>query len=118
MNEQQLLTIIIPLSMKNTMVDVLMAYQDITGFTMTEVAGFSRQHSRYSIQDQVEGYRSFYRLEVVLEITQVRPLLRHLCQFKERYPLRYWLLPLTDAGVIERDSDCQSMDGDKKNDDA
>jgi nitrogen regulatory protein PII len=110
MIEQQLLTIIIPVSMKTTLVDVLMAYESISGFTMTKVAGFSRQHSQYSIQEQVVGYKDFYRIEVVLENTQVNPLLRHLCQFKDRYPLRYWLLPLTDAGVIDRESDCISLD--------
>ena len=106
MIEQQLLTIIIPVSMKATLVDVLMAYESISGFTMTKVAGFSRQHSQYSIQEQVVGYKDFYRIEVVLSAAEVQPLLGHLCQFKDRYPLRYWLLPLSDTGVIDSDSDC------------
>ena len=109
MIEQQLLTIIIPVSMKSTLVDELIAYKNISGFTMTKVAGFSRQHSQYNIQEQVVGYKGFYRIEVVLNTTEIRPLLQHLCQFKDRYPLRYWLLPLNDAGVIDSDSDCQSI---------
>lgn len=109
MNDPQLLTIIIPLSLKNTLVDVLMAYQDISGFTMTKVAGFSRRHSQYNIKEQVAGYQNFFRIEVALSRVQVKPLLQHLCQFKDRFPLRYWLLPLTDTGVIDPDSDCQSL---------
>ncbi len=109
MTEQQLLTLIIPVSMKSTLVDVLIAYEHISGFTMTKVAGFSRQHSQYSIQEQVVGYKDFYRIEVVLNTSETRALLQHLCRFKDRYPLRYWLLPLNDAGVIDSDSDCQSL---------
>ncbi|MCX7546089.1 DUF3240 family protein [Marinicella gelatinilytica] len=112
MNDPQLLTIIIPLSMKNTLVDVLMAYQDISGFTMTKVAGFSRRHNQYNIKEQVAGYQNFFRIEVALSRVQVKPLLQHLCQFKDRFPLRYWLLPLTDTGIIDSDSDCQAMDQD------
>ena len=109
MIEQQLLTIIIPVSMKSTLVDVLIAYENISGFTMTKVAGFSRQHSQYNVQEQVVGYQNFYRIEVALNRNEVKPLLQHLCQFKGRFPLRYWLLPLTDAGVIDKDSDCHSL---------
>jgi len=111
MNKQQLLTIIIPIPLKNTLIDVLIAYQDISGFTMTKVAGFSRQHSRYNVQEQVVGYRNFYRLEVTLNNTQVKPLLHYLCQFKGHYSLRYWVLPLADTGVIERESDCELLTG-------
>lgn len=109
MYKQQLLTLIIPLSLKNTLVDELMAYEDISGFTMTKIAGFSRRHSRYNIPEQVAGYQNFYRIEVALNSGHIKPLLQRLCQFKDRFPLRYWVLPLTDTGVIDPDSDCYSL---------
>ncbi len=100
MTETQLLVLIVPEALKDDMVDTLMGLDDVSGFTLSTAAGYSREHSHFNLREQVEGYRSFFRFEV-LHLPQVR---EHLCEVLAETcgdePVRYWVAPVLVEGHL------------------
>ncbi len=96
--EKVLLTFVVPRSEKELVVDILLDREDLPGFTVTDSQGFSREHSEYSLEEQVAGYRGVSRFEVVSERATNSKLLRALEQGLSREPI-YWTLPLLDSST-------------------
>ncbi len=100
MCNQQLITIMINKSIKDDAVDVVLNLDNITGFTLYNAYGFSRKHAQYDIKEQVEGYKDFYRLDIVHDPKDLKDLLSAFSQLGGRFKLKYWVLPLLDCGEI------------------
>jgi len=99
-DEQQLLVLIVPAQMKDDMVDALIANPDISGFTLSSAAGYSREHSHFNLREQVEGYRSFCRLEVLHRPGQRAELFTALAGVCGGEALRYWVSPVVEQGHL------------------
>ena len=100
MCNQQLFTIIINNSVKDDAVDVVLSLENITGFTLSKAYGFSRKHAKYDIKEQVEGYKDFYRIDIVHEPEDLDQLLQAFSQLNSQFKLKYWVMPLNDCGEI------------------
>ena len=100
MCNQQLFTIIINNSVKDDAVDVVLSLENITGFTLSKAYGFSRKHAKYDIKEQVEGYKDFYRIDIVHEPKDLDQLLQAFSQLNSQFKLKYWVMPLNDCGEI------------------
>ena len=100
MCNQQLITIMINKSIKDDAVDVVLNLENITGFTLYNAYGFSRKHAQYDIKEQVEGYKDFYRLDIVHDSNDLGDLLEAFSHLGGRFKLKYWVLPLIDCGEI------------------
>lgn len=94
----QALIFIVPKEMKDDMVDDLMALDIISGFSLTVIDGYSREHSHYSIDEQVEGYRRFFRFEVLHQQEQEVQILKALEKTCSPAKVRYWVQPVTRVG--------------------
>ncbi len=101
---QQLLTAVFPGSLKDEVVDALIALEDISGFSLCDIDGYSREHSQYDIAEQVAGYRRMCRLEVMHLQAQQDALLSALAQTSAASHLRYWISPVLASGTLGGDS--------------
>ena len=98
MHDLQLLVAIVPAEIKDDVVDSLITLQPISGFNLTRIAGYSREHSHFSLREQVEGHREMFRFEVLHEPAQEEALLQALGQVCAVARARFWILPLLAQG--------------------
>lgn len=96
--DNQALIIIAPREIKDDLVDDLMQLDIISGFSLTVIDGYSREHSHYSVDEQVEGYRRFFRFEILHRTTQEQQILEALKQTCGPANIRYWLQPVSKVG--------------------
>ncbi len=94
----QALIIIAPKEIKDDLVDRLMALDIISGFSLTVIDGYSREHSHYSIDEQVEGYRRYFRFEVLHQQEQELSILQALEQTCAPARARYWVQSVSRIG--------------------
>ena len=100
MDERQMLVVMAPAGLRDEIVDTLIAFDGISGFNMTTIAGYSREHSQYDLREQVEGYRQLFKFEIVHRPDQREPLLASLRPVCESAKVRYWVLPVPEQGHI------------------
>lgn len=99
-NTFQLLVVIVPEEIKDNLVDALIGTEVMTGFSLSKIQGYSRENHHYNIQEQVEGYRDFYRFELLHQQADYAELISHIKEVSPNGNLRYWCVPVFDAGSI------------------
>ena len=100
MTDSRLLVLMVPRERRDDFVDVLMGREALSGFTLLPALGFSREHSHFSIPEQVAGYRNFDRFEVLVEAPDLPALLACLAAACGRERIRYWVFPVIDEGHL------------------
>lgn len=98
--QQSLLVLIAPARRRDDIVDALMGNGAISGFSVGHSAGFSREHGHLDRRERVQGHGDFARFEILCSAGARRSLLDDLAAVAGRDALRYWVLPLIDAGTI------------------
>jgi hypothetical protein len=101
MSEQGLLSLFLDKKLCDDVVDVIIDCDLVSGFTFTHVNGYSREHASYDLREQVAGYRELLRLDILHQNTNLDDILRLLYAIKSNHPLRYWVTPITNSGVIK-----------------
>lgn len=96
----ELLVLIVPLARSDEVVDFLIGRDQLSGFTRSAAAGFSREHSGLSVREAVLGYSEQARFEVLGQAALLDALVHDLSAIVGRDHFRYWRLPLTSTGVI------------------
>ena len=97
MPEQVIFTLNVPTDLKDDVIDKLITFSSITGFNLKTINGYSKEHSQFDITEQVEGYRAFYQIEVLItlkDIKQLKATLNPICQPAK---LKYWLTPVIES---------------------
>ncbi|MGQ8365128.1 DUF3240 family protein [Glaciecola sp. 1036] len=100
-NHSSILTLFFSKNLYDDLVDCLMSNEDIAGFTINQVQGFSRQHAQYDVAEQVAGYRNLYSVDILISNEQLEKTLNAFSEIGSDHPLRYWVTPVTESGVIE-----------------
>lgn len=95
-----MLVAIVPEDLKDKVVDTLMGETSISGFSLAKIQGFSKEHSHYNIREQVEGYRDFFRFEVLHQASTSKQLCELISKTNNDKRIRYWILPLIEAGAL------------------
>ena len=96
---RQLLVLLAPAGRRDDLVDLLMAREELSGFSCHACAGFSREHSRLSLRESVQGYRDQVRFEVLAEAAQLDALLVEIAALAGRDRFHWWRLPVIDEGA-------------------
>lgn len=99
MIQQCLLRLNIPPGLEEDVVDLLLAYDKISGFQSYPTRGHG-QVGAMTIAEQVEGRRNRVQFEVVLNDDELEALLQ---KFKEALPVPdiiYWVLPVAASGRL------------------
>ena len=96
----QLLTVLVPSTIKEDMVDALIQHDVISGFNLWEINGYSREHSQFSLGEQVAGYRKLHRFEIMHRTEQETDLMNLLDRVCSASHARYWIVPITASGQL------------------
>jgi len=94
----QVLVLITPIELKDELVDQLMGLSCISGFSLNLIDGYSRENAHFNINEQVEGYRQFYRFEILHQEKYEVEILQALKQICTTGHARYWVLPVNSVG--------------------
>ena len=100
MDERQLLILMVPGEIRDDVVDSLSVCEHISGFNMTTMAGYSKEHSLYDLREQVEGYRQFFKFEVMHASVQQADLLAALRPVCGSARVRDWIVPVREQGHL------------------
>ena len=100
MDDRQLLIMMVPADIRDDVVDALIGCDTISGFNMTTIAGYSREHSQYDLREQVEGYRQFFKFEVMHPAARQAALMDALRPACAVAGVRYWIVPLREQGHL------------------
>lgn len=93
-------TLITPNELKDDIVDRLINFDAISGFNLTSINGYSKKHSEYNIEEQVQGYRALTRFDILISANNTDMLKAHLSAVTQRNELRYWQTDVIDGGYI------------------
>ena len=100
MSRKQLLVLVVANELKDNVVDALIGLQDVSGFSLSNIEGYSREHHQLSLREQVAGHQGMARFEVIHESSQEQVLLAALesvCGLGEAH---YWIMPLARSGRL------------------
>ncbi|MCC2617535.1 DUF3240 family protein [Aestuariibacter halophilus] len=100
MDKPALLVLTVPLDMKDDIVDVLLADQTLSGFTLRDVEGHSREHQHYDLIEQVQGHQHMVQVDILVDIDELPPLMERLRGIQKAQSLRYWVLPVLEQGRL------------------
>ena len=98
MPDCQILNLVVPIDIKDDVVDALIEMEGITGFNMEKIAGYSKEHSLFNLREQVEGYRELFRFEVIHSRDEQQRLLSSLSPVCDAPRIRYWITPILEQG--------------------
>lgn len=96
-----LLILIAPPELEESLVDWLLAREEISGFTGQPAYGHSRSHGGFSLVEQVTGRQRRVMYQVQTDEPTARSLLEALRRDLAGAGLRYWLAPLLEAGPLD-----------------
>jgi hypothetical protein len=100
MTELQLLVLLAPAERRDDLVDVLMELAVTSGFTLTPALGYSREHSHFSLREQVAGYRDIDRFEILTARADLPDVLTAVSAACGNERLRYWIADITRSGHL------------------
>lgn len=95
-----LLVLVAAPELEETLVDWLLGRNEISGFTGQRVEGRSRDHGAFSLVEQVTGRQDRIMYYVQTEESTARGLIEALASDLRNCNLRYWMIPLIEAGRL------------------
>lgn len=99
MSEQELLVLIAPPGLEETLVDFLLAQEDFRGFSLQRIEG-SPAFGRLTLAEQVTGRKQQVMFHLHAPREAVEALLGRLGRELRGAGLHYWVLPVREAGPI------------------
>lgn len=100
MNEHCLLTLVAAPAIEDALVDWLLAWPGLSGFTSTPVSGHGSSPHSMSVAEQVAGRRRQVLFQCHLSRDQAVDLVAGLQRDFSGSGLHYWLVPIIDAGHL------------------
>lgn len=93
-----LFSIIVPITLKDEVVDRLMGLAQLSGFNLKTIYGYSKAHSDFNITEQVEGYREMVQFDILLAEQDKQALIDTLKPVCQPARLKYWFTPIIESG--------------------
>lgn len=101
LTEQGLLILIAPVSLEETLVDLLLQKSEISGFTTSNVSGHGRHQAAgeasLSMVEQVSGRQKRVQFMMHADFYQLQSLIGELKQTFNNVGLHYILMPIAEA---------------------
>ena len=95
-------TLIVPRKLRDELFDYLSEQTDlVSGFTATDAAGHGAEVQLHSAAERVKGHADQAVVRVILSRTNADRLLDRLRVSFAGTKLVYWILPVTDFGIID-----------------
>lgn len=99
-HQEFLVTINVPLSLEEAMVDCLLTFESERGFSSLEVSAHDHRNQGLSLAEQVTGRQKKIRFQMYVEKPQLALLLSKLKQKFQGADIHYWVMPVLEHGVI------------------
>ncbi|MFU8787408.1 MAG: DUF3240 family protein [Methylobacter sp.] len=99
-NQEYLITLNVPLSLEEALVDCLLTLESEHGFSSFPVNAHDHRNEGLSLAEQVTGRQQKMRFQMYLPEPALEPLLTQLRADFSGSGIRYWVLPVIENGVI------------------
>ncbi len=99
-NQDYLITINVPPSLEESLVDCLLTFESATGFSSFNINAHDHINEGYSLAEQVTGRQNKIRFQMYVS---EQDMLTLLVKLKDNYSgagIQYWVLPIVDSGYI------------------
>ena len=101
-DRQVCLTLILPRTLRDELFDYLSERTDLLpGFTATDAAGHGPEVRLHTAAERVKGHADQVVVQVILRTSDAERLIEQLRIPFAGTRLVYWILPVTDFGIIE-----------------
>ncbi|MGI9212869.1 MAG: DUF3240 family protein [Methylococcaceae bacterium] len=100
MSTQVLLTLFVPPTIEEAVVDWLLEIESASGFSSVPARGHSSNHQGLSLLEQVSGRKQQIRFEIHLPEPDAHRLINQLRTDFQNAGLHYWVVPLLEWGSI------------------
>jgi hypothetical protein len=97
---EYLVTLNIPPSLEEMMVDILLMLETEHGFSSFPVSAHHHDNKGLSLSEQVTGRQKRIRFQMYLPVQKLPELLQQLRQEFSGSGIQYWVLPVIENGVI------------------
>jgi hypothetical protein len=98
--KQYLVTLNIPPSLEEMMVDSLLMLETEHGFSSFPVSAHHHDNKGLSLAEQVTGRQKRIRFQMYVSVEDLPVLLAQLRQDFSGSGIQYWVLPVIESGVI------------------
>jgi hypothetical protein len=100
MNPFFLLTLIVPPTLEEPLVDWLLQFESESGFSTSPVNGHSSRHEGLTLAEQVSGRKKHIRFEMHVPEAEWRPLIEQLRRDFAGAGIHYWVSPVVTQGRV------------------
>ena len=97
---EYLVTLNIPPSLEEMMVDALLMLESEHGFSSFPVSAHHHENVGLSLAEQVTGRQKRVRFQMYVPVEELPALLEQLRQEFAGSGIQYWVLPVIENGVI------------------
>jgi len=97
---EYLVTLNIPPSLEEMMVDILLMLETEHGFSSFPVSAHHHDNKGLSLSEQVTGRQKRIRFQMYVPVQKLPELLQQLRQEFSGSGIQYWVLPVIENGVI------------------
>jgi hypothetical protein len=99
-HENYLVTINIPTSLEEAMVDCLLSFENYQGFSSFPVAAYNHRNQGLSLAEQVYGRQRKIGFQMYADKKTIAALLTQLKADFSGTGLQYWVAPIIERGEI------------------
>ncbi|MDP3878326.1 MAG: DUF3240 family protein [Methylobacter sp.] len=99
-NQQYLITLNVPQSLEEALVDCLLTLESEHGFSSFPVNAHDHRNEGLSLAEQVTGRQQKMRFQMYLPAQELEPLLAQLRADFSGSGINYWVLPVIENGAI------------------
>jgi hypothetical protein len=99
-SKEYLVTLNVPTSLEEAIVDCLLTFESKHGFSSFPVYAHDHRNEGLSLAEQVSGRQKRLRFQMYVEEAVLSALLEQLRQDFSGAGIRYWVLPVVDNGII------------------
>jgi hypothetical protein len=98
--KEYLVTINVPPSLEEALVDALLTLEEELGFSSFMVNAHHHENRGLSLAEQVTGRQKQLRFQMYIDINDLDTLVNKLKQEFSGSGLQYWVLPVLSSGII------------------
>ncbi|MDD1611675.1 MAG: DUF3240 family protein [Methylococcaceae bacterium] len=99
-SKEYLVTLNVPTSLEEVIVDCLLTFESEHGFSSFPVYSHDHRNEGLSLAEQVSGRQKRLRFQMYVEEEVLSALLARLREEFSGAGIRYWVMPVIDNGLI------------------
>jgi hypothetical protein len=99
-DKEYLVTINVPPSLEESIVDTLLMLEEELGFSSFTVNAHHHENKGLSLAEQVTGRQKRVRIQMYVDEDDLQTLVEQLKQDFSGSGIQYWVLPVITSGVI------------------